>query len=142
MLTNKQKITVIITALLLLLTIFLWWYIFDINNQNTTYSPTEESSRGFDTSENDISILQLDNPEVFEENFNSVGATILNQIYQKRYESDGYLEKLAHIDNQIKKDNNKYSFSLRFLPSEQVYDIDVQMKHTDTKDYDITVKKR
>ena len=113
-----------------------------VNNQNTAYDPTQESSRGFDTSEEAISTLQLTDPDNFNQSFPGVSATILNQIYQRHYAIDQHLEKLARIDGDIKQSNMIYTFSLVFIPSDELFDVTITIKHESTKDYDIKMEKR
>lgn len=73
---------------------------------------------------------------------NGVNATTLySQLYTLQYQKTGKIERYAVVEGATKSTYQSLSFTLRFLPSGNRFNVTIDVKNSATSYYDLTMEK-
>jgi hypothetical protein len=134
-------------VLLVFLIIVILWLIVSIQRitaENGLTLSEEESPRSISLSEegDDISYLVLDNPGALADDFfRDSYDGVLNQVYAENYKLSGSIERFGTVTKYSKNSNQSYSFSVRFIPSNKIVDVEVTVNDLANNFYEVAVKK-
>ena len=144
---NNARSFILRLVLLVFLIIVILWLIVSIQRittENSLSLSEEESPRSLSLSEegDDISYLVLDNPGALADDFfRDSYDGVLNQVYAENYKLDRSIERLGTVTKYSKNSSQSYSFSIRFIPSNKIVDVEVTVTDLANNFYVVTVKK-
>lgn len=90
--------------------------------------------------EQETGFMAIKNREILASSFGDITTTISDQMFSEHYSMTGHLDRHAEIVGAINKLSNSYTFSVRFIPSNDLVRTVVTMKNVTTRDYSLTMK--
>lgn len=144
---NTSRSFILRLVLFVFLIIVILWLAISIQRitaENGLTLSEEESPRSISLSEegDDISYLVLDNPgALVDDFFRDSYDGVLNQVYAENYKLSGSIERFGTVTKYSKNSNQSYSFSVRFIPSNKIVDVEVTLNDLANNFYEVAVKK-
>lgn len=144
---NTSRSFILRLVLFVFLIIVILWLAISIQRitaENGLTLSEEESPRSLSLSEegDDISYLVLNNPgALVDDFFRDSYDGVLNQVYAENYKLSGSIERFGTVTKYSKNSNQSYSFSVRFIPSNKIVDVEVTINDLANNFYEVAVKK-
>lgn len=137
---NSKIIKIFISIILLIGAVALVSLTQQYLDQTRQIADNAESSRGFDSDEENITWMHVEGRDAIDGAFKNQSASILNQIYSQHYKLHKQIIRSAELKSEVSRSGDTYSFTLFFPEYGNHFRTEVKVRNLQTGDYDISIK--